>query len=410
MNIMQTETGQLKVGVYDTSIAKPIENAQVTILGMSENNLFNTDVSGQTQIISLYAPPIDYSLSPDMPKPFSAINITVTADGFIPSEINGIQIFADNLALQEVILLPIESNEAEGEINIEDPTLWGNFPEKIPEESEKELPEETGFVVLDNPVIPEYIVVHDGLPNDDSAPNYYVEFKSYIKNVASCEIYSTWPDAAIRANVLVIISFTLNRVFTEWYRNKGKNFVITSSTAYDQAFSYGRNIYEEISVIVDEMFTTYITKPNIRQPLLTQYCDGSRVSCPNWLSQWGSKSLADQGYTASQILKYYYGNDIYLTQAEQVKGVPSSFPNENLQVGSSGNSVRTIQTQLNAISNTYTEIPKLRADGIYGEQTEEAVKQFQKIFNLPQTGIVDFPTWYEISAIYVAVEKIAELV
>ena len=410
MNIMQTETGQLKVGVYDTSIAKPIENAQVTILGMSENNLFNTDVSGQTQIISLYAPPIDYSLSPDMPKPFSAINITVTADGFIPSEINGIQIFADNLALQEVILLPIESNEAEGEINIEDPTLWGNFPEKIPEESEKELPEETGFVVLDNPVIPEYIVVHDGSPNDDSAPNYYVEFKSYIKNVASCEIYSTWPDAAIRANVLVIISFTLNRVFTEWYRNKGKNFVITSSTAYDQAFSYGRNIYEEISVIVDEMFTTYITKPNIRQPLLTQYCDGSRVSCPNWLSQWGSKSLADQGYTASQILKYYYGNDMYLTQAEQVKGVPSSFPNENLQVGSSGNSVRTIQTQLNAISNTYTEIPKLRADGIYGEQTEEAVKQFQKIFNLPQTGIVDFPTWYEISAIYVAVEKIAELV
>lgn len=158
------------------------------------------------------------------------------------------------------------------------------------------------------------------------------------------------------------------------------------------------------------MFTTYITKENIRQPLLTQYCDGSRVICPNWLSQWGSKDLADQGYTASQILRYYYGNDIYLTQAERVKGVPSSFPNENLQIGSRGNSVRTIQTQLNAISNTYTAIPKLRVDGIYGEQTAEAVREFQKIFNLPQTGVVDFSTWYEISGIYVAVEKIAELV
>ena len=158
------------------------------------------------------------------------------------------------------------------------------------------------------------------------------------------------------------------------------------------------------------MFTTYITKPGIRQPLFTQYCDGSKVSCPNWLSQWGSKNLADQGYTASQILRYYYGDYIYLTQAEQVNGVPSSFPNENLQVGSSGNSVRTIQTQLNAISNTYTAIPKLRVDGIYGEQTAEAVRKFQQIFNLPQSGIVDFPTWYEISEIYVAVEKIAELV
>ncbi len=185
---------------------------------------------------------------------------------------------------------------------------------------------------------------------------------------------------------------------------------LTYTTAYDQAFSYGRNIYDEISLIVDEMFTTYITKPNIRQPLFTQYCDGSRVYCPNWLSQWGSKSLADQGYTTIQILRYYYGDDIYLEQAKRVKGVPSSFPNENLQIGSSGNSVRTIQTQLNAISQTYTAIMRLRVDGVYGEQTAASVREFQKIFNLPQTGIVDFPTWYEISEIYVAIEKLAELV
>jgi len=409
---MQTNTGGLKIGVYNSSIAEPIANAFITI--SSENgdiiNNLTTDISGQTDVIYLETPPISYSLSPDMPKPFSVYNISVTADNFIPSRINGVQIFADIIAIQNVTLFPIETNEAEEIINIEDPTLWGDFPEKIPEDSEKDLPAESGFVVLDRPVIPEYIVVHDGLPNDNSAPNYYIEFKDYIKNVASCEIYSTWPDAAIRANVLVIISFTLNRVFTEWYRNRGKNFTITSSTAYDQAFSYGRNIFDEISVVVDEMFTTYVTRPNIRQPLFTQYCDGSKVSCPNWLSQWGSKSLADQGYTATQILKYYYGNDIYLTQAESVNGVPISFPNETLQTGSRGNSVRTIQTQLNAISNTYTAIPKLRVDGIYGEQTTEAVREFQSIFNLPQTGTVDFATWYKISAIYVAVEKLAELV
>lgn len=185
---------------------------------------------------------------------------------------------------------------------------------------------------------------------------------------------------------------------------------LTYATAYDQAFSYGRNIYEEISTVVDEMFTTYITRPNIRQPLFTQYCDGSRVYCPNWLSQWGSKDLAEQGYTASQILRYYYGDDIYLTQAEQVKGVPVSFPGESLQIGSTGNAVRTIQSQLNTISYTYTAIPKLKVDGIYGEATEEAVREFQRIFSMPQTGIVDFATWYRISSIYVAIEKLAELV
>lgn len=158
------------------------------------------------------------------------------------------------------------------------------------------------------------------------------------------------------------------------------------------------------------MFTTYITKENIRQPLFTQYCDGYRAYCPNWLSQWGSKDLAEQGYTAVQILKYYYGNEIFLTQAETVKGVPISFPGEVLQVGSTGDDVRTIQSQLNAISNTYSAINKLRVDGIYGEATKEAVTTFQRIFNLPQTGSVDFSTWYQISQIYVAVERLAELV
>ena len=196
-------------------------------------------------------------------------------------------------------------------------------------------------------------------------------------------------------------------MFTEWYRSRGKNFTITSSTRYDQAFSYGRTIYEEISIIVDEMFNTYITRPGIRQPLFTQYCDGSRVYCPEWL---GSKELADQGYTTIQILRNYYGNNIYLEQAENVVGVPSSFPGENLTIGSQGNAVRTIQEQLNSISNRYTAINKLAVDGVYGENTAEAVREFQNIFNMPQSGIVDFPTWYEISRVYVSIERLAELV
>ncbi len=240
---MQTSTGGLKINVYNTSVAEPITNASVTIKTPENDvdSVLTTNISGQTDIIYLPCPPINYSLSPNMPKPFSIYDIVVTANGFIPKEINGIQIFADIIAIQNVILLPVETNEPEEIINIEDPTLWGDFPEKIPEASEKELPPETGFVVLDEPVVPEYIVVHDGSPNDDSAPNYYIEFKSYIKNVASCEIYSTWPDAAIRANVLAIISFTLNRVFTEWYRNRGKNFTITSSTAYVRKRNYPTN-------------------------------------------------------------------------------------------------------------------------------------------------------------------------
>jgi len=231
----------------------------------------------------------------------------------------------------------------------------------------------------------------------------------FTKNVASSEIYATWPDATIRSNVLAIISFTLNRVFTEWYRNKGYNFTITSSTAYDHAFFYGRNIFTNISQIVDEMFTTYITRPGIRQPLLAQYCDGRQSQCPNWMTQWGSKDLGDQGYTATQILRHYYGSEVYLSQAVKVAGIPSSFPNTNLQVGSRGNDVRKIQEQLNAIANNYPAIPKIRVDGVFGPQTDASVKKFQEVFRMPASGIVDFPTWYRISDIYVAVTRMAEL-
>lgn len=236
MNIAQTNTGTggLMINVYNTSVAVPLSNAEITITNPENNTSITvtTDISGQTDIVYLPCPPIEYSLSPDMPKPFAQYNLYVNADRFISAEVEGVQIFSDIIAIQNITLLPAVTNEPDEFIEIQYPTLWGDFPEKIPESEEKPLPPETGYIVLDYPVIPEYIVVHDGSPNDNSAPNYYIEFKDYIKNVASCEIYSTWPDAAIRANVLAIISFTLNRVFTEWYRNQGKNFTITSSTAY----------------------------------------------------------------------------------------------------------------------------------------------------------------------------------
>lgn len=396
--------GSLQVQVNDTSIGMPIPDAIVKIKDAAGKQIeeLKTDESGQTPEIKLPCPPIDYSQEPNQPQPYAQYNIEVDAEEFEPVNVMGTQLFADELAIQNV------NTNSVTMIKIGPNTLNGDYPPKIPEAAEKPLTGPTGYVVLDKVVVPEYIVVHEGVPTANTR-NYYVLFKDYVKNVACSEIYSTWPVTTIRANVLAIISFTLNRVFTEWYRNKGYNFTVTSSTAYDHAFIYGRNIFQSISKIVDEIFSTYITKPAILQPLLAQYCDGIRVSCPNWMSQWGSKYLGDKGYTPINILRYYYGQNVYLEQAPKVVGVPSSFPGTNLQVGSRGPNVRTIQSQLNAISKNYPAIPKLVVDGIYGNATKNAVQTFQRIFFLPQSGIVDFPTWYKISGIYVAVQKLAQL-
>lgn len=232
---------------------------------------------------------------------------------------------------------------------------------------------------------------------------------SYIKNVACNEIYATWPVSTLHANILAILSLTLNRVFTEWYRAKGYDFTITSTTQLDQKYVHGRNIFVEISQVVDEIFTTYITRPGIRQPLFAQYNDGRRTNIPGRLSQWGSAELGERGYSALNILKHYYGQDIYLTQAQKVSGVPTSFPGEALRVGSSGPDVRAIQERLNAIANNFPAIPKLRVDGVFDDRTETAVKEFQKINHLSQDGVVGFSTWYRISHIYVAVTRMAEL-
>nr|WP_312292133.1 peptidoglycan-binding domain-containing protein [Clostridium chromiireducens] len=412
-----TRAGALKVQCFRGDDYIPIDRARITVRGTAESGNIGTvelitNSVGLTDVIELPAPPLEYSLNPNSNQtPYSEYDITVERDGFEAIVIRGCQVFPTQIAYQ---ICNLETNLGRGPmrqeiINVQPNTLNGDYPPKIPEDPEKPLPPPTSGVVLPQPVVPEFIIVHQGVPNDASAPNYKVPFKEYIKNVASCEIYSTWTGSAIRANIFCIISFTLNRIFTEWYRGKGKNFDITSSTAYDHAFNYGRNIYDNISEIVDEIFSTYVRRIGRKQPLLTQYCDGKRVSCPDWLSQWGSQALGTQGKVPYEILRNYYGNDIELVTAEKVTGSPRSYPGYDLTIGASGPPVRTIQGQLNRIARNYPLIPKLVEDGRYGPKTAQSVKTFQQIFTLPQTGVVDYATWYKISDVYVGVTRIAEL-
>ncbi len=406
--IRQTDTqtnGRLKIEVYASEGAVPVEGATVKVLdGSRVVEELTVNESGETGVLEISCPNVELSEEPqEVEKPYREISLSISANGFDTTNIAGVQLFGDSTAIQQVNLTP---RVAPNSIIIPQHTLWGTYPSKIPESPVKELPDATGYQVLDKPVIPEYVVVHSAAPSAYGT-NYWIPFKDYVKNVASSEIYATWPRETIKANVLCIISFVLNRVFTEWYRGKGYNFSITNSTAYDQAFTYGRTIYKEISIIVDEIFSYFVTKPNIRQPLFTQFCDGQKTTCPNWLSQWGSKYLGDKGYSYVNILKYYYGSDIFIAQAEKVNGVPVSWPGYNLQTGSRGNYVRIVQEELNTISKNFPAIPKVSVDGIFGPKTRESVMKFQSVFDLPANGIVDYPTWYKLSNIYVAVTKMS---
>ena len=409
----QPDQGELKVSVFTEDGTRPVENALVRISYTGESGQtveeVRTDSSGQTPTLELKTPPLEYSMEPVEQQPYSEYTIQIEAEGFEPKEIAGSQVLADTLSRQPTTLNVMESSETFQRIVIPPHTLFYEYPPKI-EEAEIKPINENGEIVLSKVVVPEYIVVHDGPVNDSAAGNYYVRYKDYIKNVASSEIYATWPDDTIRANILAIMSFTLNRVYTEWYRNKGYNFTITTSTAYDQKFVYGRNIFQSISDVVEEMFQNYLSRPNVRQPILTQYCDGQRVTCSNWLSQWGSKYLGDQNYETIEILRYYYGDNMFINTAEEISGIPASWPRYNLEVGAAGDKVRQIQEQLARISQAYPAIPTITPDGIYGEATKAAVEKFQSIFGLPVTGVVDYRTWYKISEIYVAVTRIAELV
>lgn len=406
------DKGRLRIHVDSALNRSPVENARIRIFdtGQPEKLLeeIGTDTNGNSETVELPAPPLEYSMEPGENQPYSEYTFQIEADGYEPFSISGAELFSGSLALQDVKLSPKEASGSFQNYTVPAHTLFGNYPPKIAEAEIKPI-RASGEIVLSRVVVPEYIVVHDGSPRDSTAEDHYVRYSDYIKNVASSEIYATWPRATITANVLAIMSFTLNRVYTEWYRNKGYSFTITSSTAFDHKWIPNRNIFESISEVVDEVFASYLSRPNVRQPILTQYCDGQRVSCPNWLSQWGSKYLGDQNYTPVEILRYYYGEDLYINSAEEISGIPVSWPGETLDIGSRGQKVEQLQEQLNAISNHYPLIPKIRADSIYGEETQRAVETFQSIFGLPETGEVDYRTWYKIQEIYVGVTRIAEL-
>lgn len=281
-----TDHGKLQIQLVSQIQNRPVQGAKISIsyTGAPGQPLeqLRTNSSGQTETIELAAPPVEYSLQPSEEQPYSEYTLKVEAEGYEPIEVSGSEILSGEISRQKIGLRPISDGNYE-DVVIPDHTLFGNYPEKIPEEEVKPV-NESGEIVLSRVVIPEYVVVHDGSPADSTADNYYVRYRDYIKNVACSEIYATWPPETIKANVLAIMSFTLNRVYTEFYRNRGYDFTITSSTAFDHKWIPERNIYDTISVIVDELFADYLSRPNVKQPILTQYCDGRQVQCPNWMT------------------------------------------------------------------------------------------------------------------------------
>lgn len=393
--------GYLIVNVYSDTIANPVKNAIVKVL-KNENIIteVKTNEDGKTEIITLDT--VDKSFSEkdqQETRPYETYDILVTSLGLTETRVEGVQIFDGITSIQNIYMTSLDENEEEDIEVIPPNTLWGDYPPNIEEQIEQEI---TPYV-LSKVVIPENIIVHDGIPTNANAANYTVPFIDYIKNVASSEIYSTWPEETIKANILAIISFTLNRIFTEWYPSKGFDFTITSTTSYDQKYTKNGTIFQTISDIVDEIFTNYIRSGIKPQPLLAHY--KSNTTEPGYLSQWGSKDLGDKGYDAIQILKYYYGNNINIYEAETVGEYPYSFT-KTLKEGDCSNDVYILQNVLNYIRGNYPGIPAIEnPSGLFDAATKKAVLKFQSVFYLSQTGTVNKQTWYRISYIYTAISK-----
>lgn len=400
--------GRLQIITTTASKALPLEGVNLAVFNPSsqETIYLTTDADGFAEVIEIEAPDISLSLDQNYNGiPYSKVDITALKDGFQQKTVGGLQIFAERTALMEIDMTPLSDTNARADISeIGEHQLVKPVRRSCDASAEDDLM----TFVLDYPIIPKYMRVHLGRPGS-SAQNVSVTFKDYIKNVASSEIYPTWPNQSLRANIYCQISLALNRVYTEWYPSKGYNYDITNSTAFDQYFVLNRNIFDNISNIVDEIFNEYIRKKSTVNPFYAEYCDGKTVSCPG-LKQWGTVTLAEQGRNTFDILKNYYGNNIEIISTDRIEGVAGSYPGLSIKEGTRGDSVATIQNQLNRIAVNYPNIPPIYpVDGIFGPQTKAAVTTFQKQFSLTQDGIVGSATWYKISYIYVAVKKLAEL-
>ena len=394
--------------------ALPVQGARITVTDPAngETHTLTTDSSGRTAALCVTAPPVDWSLVPDSAElPYSTYNALVEAEGYLSVEITGIQVFSGQQSLQPVEMNPTPGGEValarSGVTPTEEIDIPPNGLRLVREQAPQGFPGDV--MTLSRVFVPTYITVHLGAPNNTAARNVTVSFRDYIKNVASSEIYPTWPENALRANILAQITFAQNRIFTEWYPSQGYNFNITNNTNYDQYFVYGRNIFTNISRIVDEIYDQYIRRQGVLNPLFAQYCNGTTVTCEG-LSQWGTVSLANNGYTPLGILRYYYGSDIQLATASEQRPIGSSYPGSPLRVGSTGEAVRTLETQLNRIRRNYPAIPAIsNVDTTFTAETQAAVRAFQRIFNLSPDGVVGPTTWNKIAYIYVAVTRLAEL-
>ena len=365
---------------------------------------------GVSQEFELEVPDFLTTFDPDeILTPYGLYNVEVLAPNFQNTYINGVQIFADREAALDVELQPLPEAfpPSQGPVNISIPPHALRLPSQPPADLSTLAPQRPVGQLHTTPYIPEYITVHLGVPNDTLARNVTVTFQDYIKNVASSEVYPTWPEESLKANILAQISLVLNRVYTEWYRSRGYDFDITNSTQYDQYFVEGRNFFDNISRLVDEIFNVYLRKPGREEPFYAEYCNGTTVTCPG-MSQWGTVGLANQGLSALEILENYYG-ELETVEDNVLIGGFESYPGTPLTLGARGDPVREMQQQLNRIAVNYPRIPLVAVDGIYGNATRNAVTEFQRIFNLTPDGIVGKATWYAISRIYVAVKRLAEL-
>lgn len=399
--------GYLIIQARTAHDALPLSGVQIRIMDDQENSIYQltTDESGNTEKISLETLGRSLSLDPNFSgTPFISYNVLALADGFNSVHIVGIPILEDETAIQPIEFVPMREMQRTPtvtEIQIGAPAV------SMTGERYQEGPF-TESRVLRQVVIPNPITVHLGSPGV-SAANVQVSFPDYVKNVVSSEVYPTWPDASLRANIYAVITFALNRIYTEWYRSRGYSFDITSSTAYDQSFIYGRNIYESISLIVDEIFNEYVRRQGQTAPYFTSFCNGTTATCAG-LSQWGTVTLANQGYSPLQILRSYYPRDVEIAETNIITGVVSSYPGTPLKTGSTGLDVQTIQTYLQRIRRNYPAIPAITDEtGVFGESTRAAVAKFQSIFNLTPDGIVGKATWNKLSYLYTSVTRLAEL-
>ena len=396
-------SGILRVQSFTSRLAAPLGFVDVTVSGQNFSTTFQTDAQGNAPDIRVEAPDRSYSLNQHSAvRPYALCRLQASKPGWLGLELNDIQIFDGQTTLAQLEMMPGSSENPQVPTAPRAPLFEGSGGSGPAPESAC-----TQSMILRQVVIPETITVHLGRPAA-SARNVTVSFQHYIANVASSEVYPTWPENALRANIHAQISLALNRIYTEWYRSRGYDFDITNSTSYDQYFVYKRTIFEVMERLTSEIFNTYVQKGGNAEPYYTEYCDGKSVSCPG-MKQWGTVELANSGYSPLQILRHYYGSDIAIRRTQNIAAVQQSYPGSSLRVGDSGTNVAILQRQLNRIAKDYPSFGTLAVDGVFGAAMQQTVKRFQRQFGLTADGVVGRATWYKISLIYASVKKLAEL-